>query len=84
MLRQTIAAGCCKKGLTEGGLLLPNIFFKMAKDKISMPSSGAGITRYFDDSPSKLRFKPAHVIVLCIVVMLLTILLHAYGGAFFG
>jgi len=85
MLRQAIAAICCTKGLTKGGLLSPNQFIiKMAKDKISMPSSGAGITRYFDEYKSKLTFKPGHVIVLCVIVMLLTILLHIYGGALFG
>ncbi|MBN2111471.1 preprotein translocase subunit Sec61beta [Candidatus Woesearchaeota archaeon] len=56
----------------------------MARDKISMPSSGAGITRYFDEYKSKLRFKPGHVIVLCIIVIIITILLHAYGSALLG
>ena len=56
----------------------------MARDKISMPSGTAGITRYFDEYKSKLRFKPGHVIVLCIIVALITILLHAYGGAVLG
>ena len=51
----------------------------MAKDKISMPSSTAGITRYFDEYKSKLRFKPAHVIILSIIVMIIIILLHQYG-----
>ena len=57
---------------------------KMAKDKITMPSGGAGITRYFDEYRSKLRFKPGHIVVLCIVVILLAILLHTYGRAFMG
>lgn len=56
----------------------------MARDKISMPSSGAGITRYFDEYKSKLRFKPGHVIVLCIIIIIITILLHVYGSVVFG
>ncbi len=56
----------------------------MAKDKIMMPSSGAGITRYFDEYHSRLRFKPGHVIVLCIIVLIITLLLHAYGGTMLG
>ena len=84
MLRQTIAALCCKKGLTEGGLLSPNQPFTMAKDKISMPSSGAGITRYFDEYQSKLKFKPGHIIVLCVIVMIITVLLHIYGSSMLG
>lgn len=49
----------------------------MAKDhKITMPSSGAGITRYFDDYKSKIELKPAHVIVLTILVIIIEILLN--------
>ncbi len=84
MLRQTIAV-MLQKGLTKGGLLSPNqLNFKMAKDKVMMPSSGAGITRYFEEYQSKLRFKPGHVIVICIVVMIITILLHIYGKSMLG
>lgn len=57
---------------------------KMARDKISMPSSTAGITRYFDEYKSKIEFKPGHIIVLTIVVMIVIILLHAYGNQLLG
>ncbi len=56
----------------------------MAKDKIMMPSSGAGITRYFEEYKSKIMIKPGHVIVLCIVIMIITILLNAYGSIIWG
>ena len=46
-------------------------------NKISMPSSGAGITRYFDDYKSKIEFKPAHVIALTIVVIIIELILTA-------
>ncbi|MFH1648943.1 MAG: preprotein translocase subunit Sec61beta [Candidatus Woesearchaeota archaeon] len=50
----------------------------MAKDnKISMPSSMAGITRYFDDYKSKIEFKPMHILILIVAVMVIEILLHA-------
>lgn len=49
-----------------------------------MPSSGGGLIRYFEDYKSKITLKPGHVIVLCIVVMIIIILLHAYGGAMLG
>ena len=49
------------------------------KGKISMPSSGAGITRYFDDYKSKIEFKPGHIIVLAVVVIIVVWLLHLYG-----
>ena len=54
------------------------------KDKISMPSSGAGITRYFDDYRSKIEFHPMHIIILAIIVIILVILLNVYGEGIFG
>lgn len=55
----------------------------MAKnDKIQMPSSGAGITRYFDDYKSKIEFKPEHVVILVILVILIVVVLHLQGGGF--
>lgn len=56
----------------------------MSNDKISMPSSGAGLTRYFDDYKSKIEIKPEHVIILIIVVILLEALLNWQGNAWFG
>jgi preprotein translocase subunit Sec61beta len=47
----------------------------MASDKITMPTSSAGITRYFDDYKSKIEFKPAHIIVLTVLVIILEIVL---------
>ena len=56
----------------------------MARDKISMPSSGAGITRYFDDYKSKIEFSPGHMIVIAVIVMLLIILLNKFGFRLLG
>jgi len=56
----------------------------MAKDKINMPMSTAGITRYFDDYKSKIEFKPGHVIILSIIIMLVVIILHVWGGKALG
>ena len=57
----------------------------MAKNnKISMPSGMGGLTRYFDEFKSKIQFKPGHIIILCIVVILLMVLLHLQGNAWFG
>jgi preprotein translocase subunit Sec61beta len=47
-----------------------------SNDKIQMPSSGAGITRYFDDYKSRFELKPAHVIVLAVLIILVIIFLH--------
>jgi len=56
----------------------------MARDRITMPSSGAGITRYFDDYKSRIEFKPGHIIILAIIILIITVLLHMYGYSLFG
>ena len=56
----------------------------MASDKISMPSGMGGLVRYFDEYKSKIEFKPGHIIILCIVVIILMILLYIYGKSWFG
>jgi len=56
----------------------------MSKDKVNMPASTAGLTRYFDDVKSKLEFKPGHIIILAVVIMLVVIILHIYGGTLIG
>ena len=53
-------------------------------DKVQMPSSMGGIVRYFDEYKSKITFKPGHIIVLCIVVIIIMIVLHLYGNALLG
>jgi len=54
----------------------------MAKsNKVNMPMSGAGITRYFDDYKSTIEFKPGHIIFLAVVVMLIVLLLHQFGAS---
>lgn len=54
------------------------------KNRISMPASTAGLTRYFDDYRSKITFKPAYVIVLAFVIMIVLVILNAYGSALLG
>jgi preprotein translocase subunit Sec61beta len=49
-----------------------------------MPSSMGGLVRYFDEYKSKITFKPGHIIILCIVVMIIMILLNLYGKALLG
>jgi preprotein translocase subunit Sec61beta len=54
------------------------------KDRVSMPASTAGLTRYFDDYRSKIEIKPAYVIVIAVAIMLIIVLLNAYGNALLG
>ena len=56
----------------------------MADNRISMPSSGAGLTRYFDDYKSKIEIKPGHVIVLAVLIMLIVIILQQVGSSWLG
>jgi len=56
----------------------------MAQDKVTMPSGIGGLVRYFDEYKSKIQFKPGHIIIFCIVVMLIMIVLYAYGNALIG
>jgi len=51
------------------------------QDKIQMPSSGAGIMRYFDDYKSKIEFKPEHVVILTILIVIIVIVLHLTGSS---
>jgi len=52
-------------------------------DKVRLPSGQGGLTRYFDEYKSKIEFSPGGVIVLSIFIMIIIILLHQFGGAFF-
>ena len=56
----------------------------MANDRISMPSGMGGLVRYFDEYKSKIKFKPGHIIVLSVVVIIIMILLYTYGNKLLG
>jgi len=53
-------------------------------DKISMPSSGGGLVRYFEEYKSRISFRPGNIIVLAVIVIIIMIVLHLYGGGFLG
>ena len=56
----------------------------MADQRINMPSAQAGLTRYFEDSESKIKFKPQHIIVLAVVIILIEIALRICAGSWLG
>ena len=56
----------------------------MAKDKVSMPSSMGGLTRYFDEYKSKISFKPEHILLIVVIVILLVLVLHLKGKIWLG
>lgn len=53
-------------------------------NKIRMPSSGAGITNYFSEYKSKIEFKPGHIVILIIMVIIIELLLHSFGSGIIG
>ena len=56
----------------------------MADDKIRLPSSSGGLTRYFDEYKSKISISPGVVIIMAVVIMVIVILLHTFGKTFIG
>ncbi len=53
-------------------------------DRIRMPASTAGITQYWDDVKTRIEMKPEHVIVLAVIIIIVELLLQAYGSRIFG
>lgn len=57
----------------------------MAGDnRISMPSGTGGLVRYFDEYKSKIKFKPGHIIIFTVVIMVIMIFLYTYGNSLLG
>ncbi|MEK6874988.1 MAG: preprotein translocase subunit Sec61beta [Nanoarchaeota archaeon] len=56
----------------------------MAQDRITLPSSTAGLTRFNEASLSKIEFSPGGVIVLTLIIVLIIVILHSFGNAWFG
>ncbi|MAG77968.1 preprotein translocase subunit Sec61beta [archaeon] len=48
----------------------------MGNNKISMPSSGGGLMRYFDDYKSKIQIKPTYIIILVVIVIVVELLIQ--------
>ena len=56
----------------------------MGQDKVQMPSGIGGLVRYFDEYKSKIEFKPGHIVILCIAVIIIMILLYTFGASILG
>jgi preprotein translocase subunit Sec61beta len=56
----------------------------MGQDKMRMPSGMGGLVRYFDEYKSKIEFKPGHIILLCIIVIIIMIILYTFGNSWLG
>ncbi|MDD9954449.1 MAG: preprotein translocase subunit Sec61beta [Candidatus Woesearchaeota archaeon] len=40
----------------------------MPRDKISMPSSSAGVLSFYDEERSTIKLKPTHVVILAVLI----------------
>ncbi|MEK6961367.1 MAG: preprotein translocase subunit Sec61beta [Nanoarchaeota archaeon] len=56
----------------------------MGNDRVSMPMSSAGLTRFNEVSDSKWQLQPGHVFVVIALVIALVLLFHMYGNQWFG
>ncbi|MBI2668398.1 preprotein translocase subunit Sec61beta [Candidatus Woesearchaeota archaeon] len=56
----------------------------MADDRIRLPSGQGGLVRYSDESVSKVEFSPGTVIVMAVMIMVMVLLLHSFGGRILG
>lgn len=54
----------------------------MTDDKIRIPSGGGGLTRFNEDSDTKIHLSPGAVVIFCIVIIIIIALLHYFGGKF--
>ncbi len=51
----------------------------MARDnKVNLPSSGAGLTRYFDDAQSSISISPQTVVMVILGVVAVLLLLTGF------
>jgi preprotein translocase subunit Sec61beta len=51
------------------------------KNRQFLPSSMGGLVRYFDDYKSKIEIKPGVVVFACIAVIVIVVILQAFGAA---
>jgi len=48
----------------------------MADDKIRMPSSGAGLTSFYEESKSKILISPQVILGITVLIVIVIILLN--------
>ncbi|WP_297535167.1 preprotein translocase subunit Sec61beta [Thermococcus sp.] len=56
----------------------------MAKEKTTLPPTGAGLMRFFDEDTSAVKISPKGVIALTLILVAAEFLLHAFGPSIFG
>jgi len=56
----------------------------MPREKTTLPPTGAGLMRFFDEDTRAIKISPKGVIALTLILVAVEILLHAFGSQIFG
>jgi preprotein translocase subunit Sec61beta len=56
----------------------------MAKEKTTLPPTGAGLMRFFDEDTRAIKVSPKGVIAMTLILIAVEFLLHAFGSSIFG
>ncbi|HII61735.1 preprotein translocase subunit Sec61beta [Pyrococcus horikoshii] len=56
----------------------------MAKEKTTLPPTGAGLMRFFDEDTRAIKITPKGAIALVLILIIFEILLHVVGPRIFG
>jgi len=56
----------------------------MAREKTTLPPTGAGLMRFFDEDTRAMKISPRGVIALTLLLVALEFLLHIFGPSVFG
>ncbi|MEO2151088.1 MAG: preprotein translocase subunit Sec61beta [Thermococcus sp.] len=56
----------------------------MAKEKTTLPPTGAGLMRFFDEDTKAIKVSPKGVIAMTLILVAIEFLLHAFGSSIFG
>ncbi|MEW6592600.1 MAG: preprotein translocase subunit Sec61beta [Candidatus Hadarchaeota archaeon] len=56
----------------------------MPKSEQKMPSTGAGLIRYFDEEGKGIKISPKKVVIFIAAIIVLEILIRLYGQSIFG
>ncbi|MEM1535002.1 MAG: preprotein translocase subunit Sec61beta [Candidatus Pacearchaeota archaeon] len=51
----------------------------MAEEKVMLPPSFGGLTRYFEEYKSRIEIKPTLLILIIIIFIILELLLNIFG-----
>ncbi|WP_297066434.1 preprotein translocase subunit Sec61beta [Thermococcus sp.] len=56
----------------------------MAKEKTTLPPTGAGLMRFFDEDTKAIKVSPKGVIAMTLVLIAAEVLLYVFGPSIFG